>query len=728
MQLADGANGRRKIASTFVVVGCLLVVSVGIVYVVGLRALKLNRNLAKQSEEVRQLERFVSTLKDAETGQRGYVLTGEEGYLEPYVAAREKVNQELSGLKRLGSAGDLAAGQVERVAELTEKKLAELEETVRRRRERGLDAALEVVRSGRGKQLMDEIRVVVGKMEAGEQAEFDESNRRAADANVLRTATFILTALVNLAFLGWAYGRLRGEIAQREAAVSESQQEKELLATTLASIGDGVIVTDAQGRIRSLNGEAERITGWQLSEARGKELPDVFNIVNERTGQRQENPIEEVLRFGKVVGLANHTLLVRRDGSKVPIGDSGAPVRKGDGVVEGAVLVFRDVSQEREAQAAKERLAAIVESSDDAIVSKTLEGRIVTWNSGAVRIFGYAAAEIVGQSITLLIPPERIDEEAFVLQQLRRGERVDHFETQRVTKDGRRLDVSLTVSPLKDEEGRVVGASKVLRDVTARKKAEKELVEARKQLEHYAQGLETAVTERTKELRDTVGELEAFCYSLSHDMRTPLRAIQSYSQMVLEEEGKNIGPDCTSYLRKAISAAQRMDQLIRDVLAFTRLSRQEILLEPLDVDRLVHEIVRERPELQPSNAEILIESPLRGVRGHAASLTQCVTNLLDNAVKFVAPGVKPRVRVYSESHNGKIRLCFEDNGIGIEKEAQKKLFGMFQRMHRGELYSGTGIGLAIVRKAAERMHGEVGLSSEAGHGSNFWVELPGVRS
>src|SRR5205823_4581327 len=178
----------------------------------------------------------------------------------------------------------------------------------------------------------------------------------------------------------------------------------------------------------------------------------------------------------------------------------------------------------REAQVAMERLAAIVESSDDAIISKTLEGTILTWNGGAQRIFGYAAEEAVGQRITMLIPPERMDEETFVLERMKRGERVEHFETMRLTKDGRRLDVSLTVSPLKDEDGEVVGASKVLRNITARKEAEKKLGEARKQLELHAQELESTVAERTQQLRGTVAELESFCYSLSHDMRTPLRA------------------------------------------------------------------------------------------------------------------------------------------------------------------------------------------------------------
>jgi PAS domain S-box-containing protein len=721
MEIAGGANGRRKILSTFVGVGCLLAGSIAVAYIVGLRALQSNRDLARERDVMRELERFVSALKDTETGQRGYLLTGDERYLEPYQVGRGEVSTATEKLQRLGTSGDLPATGIERLKNVTERKLAELEKTIKLRRDGNAQAAVDEVRTGLGRKLMEEIRTVAGEMQLQKEAEFRKAAERANEAVVVRTITFIATAVVNLTFLGWAYTRL-------SRAVKATEQEKELLATTLASIGDGVVVTDAQGCVTMVNREAERITGWASTEARGKELSEIFKIENERTGQVQENPIEKVLRLGTVVGLANHTVLVRRDGRKVPLGDSGAPVRRGDGPIEGAVLVFRDVTEEREAQLAKERLATIVESSDDAIISKTLDGTIQTWNGGAERIFGYTAEETVGQSITILIPDERLDEEAFIVERMKRGERVDHFETVRLTKDGRRLDVSLTVSPLKDEDGEVVGASKVLRDITARKKAEKKLQEARAQIELHAQELENTVTERTRQLQGTVAELESFCYSLSHDMRTPLRAIQSYSQLVLQEEGNKLGSDCAGFLRKTISAAERMDQLIQDVLAFAKLSRQEIRLEPIDVDRLLREIVQERPELQPGKVEIRIESPLRKMCGHSASLTQCVTNLLDNAVKFVAPGVRPRVRVYSEVYDGRVRLCFEDNGIGIEKEAQRRLFEMFQRMHTGTEYEGTGIGLAIVRKSAERMGGKVGLESEVGRGSRFWVELESVDS
>ncbi|PCC71998.1 PAS domain S-box-containing protein [Nannocystis exedens] len=252
----------------------------------------------------------------------------------------------------------------------------------------------------------------------------------------------------------------------------ELARERERLQITLASIGDAVISTDVDGRVTYLNPVAETLTGWSTSEAVGRPLTEVFHIVHERTRQTVENPALRALRDGVVVGLANHTCLIARDGSERPIDDSAAPIRDGEGRAVGAVLVFRDVSERRRAEEAQARLAAIVASSEDAIVSKTLDTIIRTWNAGAERLFGYTAAEAVGRSITMIIPPERLDEERQIIARLVRGERVEWFETVRVAKDGRRLDISLTVSPLHDSEGQVVGASKIARDITAQKQAQ----------------------------------------------------------------------------------------------------------------------------------------------------------------------------------------------------------------------------------------------------------------
>ncbi|QEG31319.1 Autoinducer 2 sensor kinase/phosphatase LuxQ [Gemmata obscuriglobus] len=262
------------------------------------------------------------------------------------------------------------------------------------------------------------------------------------------------------------------ELARRTREARAADRLR-LWQTALASIGDGVVTTDAAGRVTFLNPVAEGLTGWAAADARGRPLTEVFRIVNETTRKAVENPALRALQTGTIVGLANHTVLIARDGSERPIDDSASPIRDETGAVAGAVLVFRDITERKKAEIAQARLAAIVESSDDAIIGKDLDGTIRSWNRGAERAFGYTAAEAVGRSITLLVPPERLGEERDILDRLGRGERVEQFETVRVRKDGRRVDVALTVSPIRDAEGHITGASKVARDVTAAKRAER---------------------------------------------------------------------------------------------------------------------------------------------------------------------------------------------------------------------------------------------------------------
>ena len=264
-------------------------------------------------------------------------------------------------------------------------------------------------------------------------------------------------------------------------ARSRAGDRGELLRVTLGSIGDAVITTDNEGRVTYLNRVAESLTGWTQHEARGKPLDEVFRIINEDTRKTVESPALRALRQGVIVGLANHTLLVAQDGSERPVDDSAAPIRDERGVVSGCVLIFRDVSERRQwekREAARletaRLLASIVESSDDAIISKSLDGIIQTWNAAAERLFGYSTEEAVGRHISLIIPPDRLAEEDHIIATLKAGTPIDHFETERVRKDRQRVLVSLTVSPIRDDDGRVIGASKIARDISERKLAESE--------------------------------------------------------------------------------------------------------------------------------------------------------------------------------------------------------------------------------------------------------------
>jgi PAS domain S-box-containing protein len=253
-------------------------------------------------------------------------------------------------------------------------------------------------------------------------------------------------------------------------------------------------------------------------------------------------------------------------------------------------------------------------------------------------------------------------------------------------------------------------------DVSERKRVEQELQRVR---EH----LEDTVAERTAELRNSVSELEAFSYTLSHDLRAPLRSMHGYSEILLENFGDKLGKEGMDFLRRITTSAHRLDTLIVDVLNYGRVTRTPIELHALDLDALVRSVVGDYPEFQSNKAEIEIQSPLLPVLGHEGFLTLCLSNLLSNAIKFVAPDTVPRVRIWTKPADLRVRLWIEDNGVGISLDDQRRLFGMFQRVGLVHEREGTGMGLAIVHRAAERMGGHVGLESEPGKGSKFWIQL-----
>jgi signal transduction histidine kinase len=290
-------------------------------------------------------------------------------------------------------------------------------------------------------------------------------------------------------------------------------------------------------------------------------------------------------------------------------------------------------------------------------------------------------------------------------------------------KDGSYYWVDTTIVPYLGGDGRPVQYIAIRADITERKQAETALQTAQRELQDHASTLEETVEARTAALRETIGELESFSYSVSHDMRAPLRAMQSFSKILSEEFADAIAPEGHDYIRRITSAAARMDSLIQDVLTYSRVSRTDLPLQPLDVGELLRGIVETYPTFQPPAANVRVEGDFPWVLGIPAVLTQCISNLLGNAVKFVAPGVTPEIRVWAEKRENMeiVRLFFRDNGLGIEKDAHETIFGIFQRVSKN--FDGTGIGLSIVKKGMERMGGRVGLESSPGKGSTFWLDL-----
>jgi signal transduction histidine kinase len=265
------------------------------------------------------------------------------------------------------------------------------------------------------------------------------------------------------------------------------------------------------------------------------------------------------------------------------------------------------------------------------------------------------------------------------------------------------------------------------RSVLAQKEAKEELAKAREQLRHYADNLEIKVAERTAELRESVSELESMSYTLVHDLRAPLRAMRGFALALEDDYAGKLDAPAKDYLHRISKASSRMDDLIQDVLALGSVIRLPVKMETVNLESLVDDIIEDYPHLDVSHAEYLIDRPLHSVHGNRALLVQCISNLLGNAVKFVKAGQKVTVRIWTKKSGQKIRFNIRDNGIGIPVSLHRRIFEPFQRGHPELPVEGTGIGLTVVKKAAERMGGQIGVESEAGKGSRFWIELDAAR-
>jgi PAS domain S-box-containing protein len=481
-----------------------------------------------------------------------------------------------------------------------------------------------------------------------------------------------------------------------------TDRQRESLRITLDSIGDAVITTDAEGRIVSLNPVAATLTGWTQAEAAGRPLDEVFRIFNEWSRQIVENPVEKVLSEGRIVGLANHTILIAKDGTERPIDDSAAPIRDEEGTIQGAVLIFRDMTERRRAERTRLQLAAIVESSDDAIIGKDLDGIIRSWNRGAERLYGYRAEEVIGKPISFLIPPDHPNELPAILERLKHGERIEHYETVRVCKDGRRLDVSLSISPIKDESGRIIGASKIARDITEHKQLYHQLQEA----------------DRRK---------DEFLATLSHELRNPLAPIRNALQIL------RLAGDDKATIEHAKTVMERqlhqMVRLIDDLMDVSRITRNklQLRLERVDLALVLRTAVDiSRPLIEAAGHELTVSLPTEPiyVDADATRLAQVFSNLLNNAAKYTEPRGKIWLVVEREGNHAVVKVM--DSGLGISAEHLAHIFEMFSQVDRSleRSQGGLGIGLTLAKHLTEMHGGTIEAQSEGqDKGSAFIVRL-----
>jgi PAS domain S-box-containing protein len=570
------------------------------------------------------------------------------------------------------------------------------------------------------------------------------------------TSTALVLAAIN-AERQWAEDNLR-ENEARKGAVLESAL-------------DCIVTMDEQGRITEFNPAAQKTFGWARGQVLGKTVAEI--MVPPPLREAHWRGLRHFLKTGEgpVLGKRIEMTALRADGTEFPVELAIASTQvPGHPVSFTAYLrdlternVERDRLRESEARfrALADNIAQLAWMADE-------KGWVFWYNRRWYDYTGTTFDEMKGSGWQEVHHPHHVERVTTKFKA--------HIETGEFWEDtfplcGRDGTYRWFLSrafPIKDASGKVVRWFGTNTDITDLREAEQALTRHKKELEQI-------VAERTVRLTEMIQELEAFSYSIAHDMRAPLRAMQGFGKILLEDVSDRLGDEGQDYIRRINSSAARLDHLIRDVLDYSQMVRGEITLEPLSIEKLIEDIIQSYPNLNAHRSNIEIQRPLPPVMGNTAALTQVISNLLGNAIKFVPQGVTPRIRIRAEApperrsvaaserqslqasnfapdpstlsrsdvpHPARpsagppgddpdsafVRFWFEDNGIGIAVESRQRIFGMFQRLNRPELYEGTGMGLAIVRKAVDRMGGRIGVESELGKGSRFWVELKGAKN
>jgi PAS domain S-box-containing protein len=533
-------------------------------------------------------------------------------------------------------------------------------------------------------------------------------------------AANVLTFAATSALLVWLVERAARQRGRAERVERSEAEARAQWQTVIDAVGDYAIFgLDAEGRISTWNSGAERMTGWGEADAVGRSAAFLYPPEEAARGAPGAT-LRAVAETGRV---EEEGWRLRKDGSRFLAHVTVTATRDRGGALVGFAKVIQDVTARRlaeeELRASERRYRAIVDTAVDAVIVIDVRGTMQSLNPAAVRIFGYAAEEAVGRDVGMLMPAAYGAAHGGHLgRYLATGERRIIGIGRELTgrrKDGGEFPIELSVAEWDSGGERLFTG--IVRDITERKAAEEEVRRLNRELE-------LRVEERTHALSEANADLEAFAYTVAHDLRAPLRAMQGFSDALAEDHAGSLDAEGLDYLRRISDGAARMDMLIRDLLAYGRLAREEVTLGPVDLGWAVRDALAQVADpVREAGARVEVEEPLPAVRASRALLPQVLANLVSNAAKFVRRGREPRIRIRAERAGSRVRVWVEDEGIGIEAAHRGRIFEVFQRLHGMTEFSGTGIGLAIVKRGVERMGGSVGVESEPGRGSRFWFEL-----
>ncbi|MGI9034844.1 MAG: CHASE3 domain-containing protein [Pyrinomonadaceae bacterium] len=716
----------------------------------------------KHTQEVlSQLDSTFALMLDAEAGARGYLISGDESFLEPYNRANRSIGENLRGLRNLTIDNKEQAQKIPNLENLINQRLDLLRQAIAARRAQGLTQTNSRI-SLEGKALMDEVRTQITQMKDTEKsllvkreadldnsvsgtyrmlflgsiagilslglanlAIFRETGKLSKAENALKDANRELETRVKTrtAELGKTNDELKNEAARRERSEEAMRQGEAFTRTILDSLSAHIAVVNQSGEIIAVNnawedfarqncaGEKISVTGVGQNYLevcrRAAEFDDEAKYILENL---------EAILSGKKTTFTFEYPCHSPDAETWFILQVNALQNSG-----GAVISHINITERKAAEKATAHLAAIVESSDDAIISKDLNGIITSWNKGAESLFGYAAAEAVGQLITILIPPHRINEESQIIERIQHGEKVIFYETVRQRKDKSQVEVSLTVSPVLDKDGKVIGASKIARNIADQKQAEAER-------EKLLAGEQTARqdAEIANRLRDE------FLATVSHELRAPLKSILGWARLM--QQGKVDEKTTRKAVETIVRNADAQNRLIEDLLDVSRIISGKLRLEVMTVKpssfvESAMETVRPAAEAKNIRLEIYEDAEISHISGDPNRLQQVIWNLLSNAIKFTPNDGKVSVEIARADSHVEVRV--KDSGVGIKADFLPHVFDRFSQADASSIrkFGGLGLGLAIVRHLTE-MHGGTVHAHSAGEGkgATFVVRLPIIAS
>ena len=651
-------------------------------------------------------QRLLSLLKDAETAQRGYLLTGDPSYLAPYTQALPEITRRTQALG-LNPSSDSRA-----LSALVTAELDELDQTIRIRRQGDISTALEIVRSDRGRDTMERIRQSVDRIIARETALFRERNNNAL-RHGYQTRIQVQIGAIFLAFLLWvAIRRINRLIADLDASREREALGRAALATTLRSIGDAVLTTDRQGRVSFLNPIAEELTGWSAAQAEGRALSEIFQVKDELTGDPAPDITLKVLREDLPATVSDATVLHSRDGREIPIDDSAAPIHDESGSLTGVVLVFRDVTQRRRQQRQLEdsesRYRLLFDANPEAMWVFDQESlAFLAVNQAAIRRYGYSREEFLALNLRDIRPAEDIPA---LVETVRAHDPNVHYDGpwRHRRKDGTILYADITAHTIQfgDRDAVLVMAA----DVTERRRLEDQLRQAQK--------------------LEAVGQLAG---GIAHDFNNLLTVIEGYAEMVRAEQLPD-DPHRTP-LGEILVAAQRATSLTRQLLAFSR--RQ--LLQPIRLSLNANVASTQRMLARLLGENIRIQTNLAADLWHVfvdpGQIDQIIINLAVNARDAMENGgtltiatanidaADPTTAAALDLPPGDyVSLSLTDTGHGMDENTQRHIFEPF--FTTKEVGHGTGLGLATVYGIVAQSGGHITVKSEPGKGAGFFIFLP----